>query len=85
MEANMRLAMTGLAALIAFAALTTVDVPSSDAQVSTPRNPWCLRDGPLGHGTWDCTYQTLAQCRMSSNNDSDGFCTQNPNYRGKRR
>ncbi|HEX2082494.1 MAG TPA: DUF3551 domain-containing protein [Xanthomonadaceae bacterium] len=78
-EVNMRAILFGIAAVVA---LLAADMQSTQAQVSSGRNPWCLRDGPLGRGTWDCSYQTLQQCRISSNNDSDGFCTRNPNYQG---
>jgi hypothetical protein len=85
-EMTMRKILLGIAGAIAVLA---VDGAGGDAQVqaqvSTSRNPWCLRDGPMGRGSWDCSYQTLQQCRISSNNDSDGFCTRNPNYRGPSR
>jgi hypothetical protein len=78
----MRAIFAGFVGLVALFAL---DMQSAHAQFSSSRNPWCLRDGPLGRGTWDCSYQTLQQCRLSSNNDSDGVCTRNPNYRGRNR
>ncbi len=37
-----------LAGLVLVSAATVFDVPSADAQVSSSRNPWCLRDGPGG-------------------------------------
>jgi len=73
-----------LAGLALVAAVTVFEIPTANAQVSNGRNPWCLRDGAMGQGNWDCSYQTLQQCRLTSNYDSDGFCTQNPNYRGGR-
>jgi hypothetical protein len=82
MKLNTTLAVAAFAGAIA---VLVADVQSASAQVSSGRNPWCLRDGPLGRGTWDCSYQTLQQCRLSSNNDSDGSCTRNPNYQGPRR
>ena len=75
---------TILLATAGMIAVLAADMQTTQAQVSSGRNPWCLRDGPLGRGTWDCSYQTLQQCRLSSNYDSDGHCTQNPNYRGPR-
>ena len=75
---------TILAALALTAAATLFDVPSVEAHVSGSRNPWCLRDGPLGRGTWDCTYHNFQQCYSSSSYGSDGSCVQNPNYRGPR-
>ena len=73
-----------LAGLALIAAASVFDVPSADAQVSTPRNPWCLRDGPAGGpGSWDCSYQTFQQCEASAFG-AGGSCTQNPNYRGGR-
>jgi|SRR5687767_9186235 hypothetical protein len=65
-------------------AVTAFQIPSAEAQVSSGRNPWCLRDGPLGRGTWDCTYHNYQQCYASSVYGSDGSCVQNPNYRGGR-
>jgi Protein of unknown function (DUF3551) len=71
-----------LAGLALTAAITVFDIPSAEAQVSSGRNPWCLRDGPLGRGTWDCTYHNYQQCWESSVYGSDGLCVNNPNYRG---
>jgi len=71
-----------LAGLAIVAAITTFEVPTANAQVSSGRNPWCLRDGPGGRGSWDCSYQTFEQCNFSSVYGSDGSCTRNPNYRG---
>jgi hypothetical protein len=75
---------TILAGLALMAATTLLQVPSAEAQVSNGRNPWCLRDGPLGRGTWDCTYHNYQQCWDSSVYGSDGSCEPNPNYRGPR-
>jgi len=73
-----------LAALALVAAASVFDVPSADAQVSTPRNPWCLRDGPAGGpGSWDCSYQTWQQCE-ATRFGAGGSCGANPNYRGGR-
>ena len=76
--------LAGYVATLALAAAATVQVPTADAQVSSGRNPWCLRDGPMGRGTWDCTYHNYKQCYDSSVYGSDGSCEPNPNYRGGR-
>jgi hypothetical protein len=75
---------TILAGLALTIAATALPAPSAEAQVSSGRNPWCLRDGPMGRGTWDCTYHTFEQCNFSSVYGVDGSCVQNPNYRGPR-
>ncbi|HZO46477.1 MAG TPA: DUF3551 domain-containing protein [Xanthobacteraceae bacterium] len=77
-----RILLTGCLAGMALAVTATVQIPTADAQVSSGRNPWCLRDGPLGRGTWDCTYHNYKQCYDSSVYGSDGSCERNPNYRG---
>ena len=75
----LRFILAGLA--LVFAA-STFDVPSADAQVSSPRNPWCLRDGPeAGPGSWDCSYQTFQQCE-ATRFGAGGSCGANPNYTG---
>ena len=79
-----RILLAGILAGLALAVTVTVQVPTADAQVSSGRNPWCLRDGPLGRGTWDCTYHNYKQCYDSSVYGTDGSCEQNPNYRGGR-
>ena len=73
-----------LASLALATALTALDMPTADAQVSSGRNPWCLRDGPLGRGSWDCSYHNFQQCHFSSVYGTDGVCVRNPNYRGGR-
>lgn len=73
-----------LAGLALAAATTFFHAPSAEAQVSSSKNPWCLRDGPLGRGTWDCTYYNYQQCWESSVYGSDGSCVPNPNFRGPR-
>ena len=75
---------TILAGLVLAMAATVVQTPSAEAQVSSGRNPWCLRDGPMGRGSWDCTYHNFQQCNFSSVYGSDGSCVPNPNYRGGR-
>jgi Protein of unknown function (DUF3551) len=72
-----------LAGLALAAAAAVLDIPAAEAQVSSSRNPWCMRDGTLGRGSWDCTYHNRAQCEQSALG-TGGFCTTNPNYRGGR-
>lgn len=62
-------------------AAAVFEIPSAAAQVSSPRNPWCIRDGVAGRGSWDCSYHNRAQCEASASG-AGGFCTENPNYRG---
>ena len=78
-ESNMRRII--LAGLALVAAATVVEIPRADAQVSSPRNPWCIRDGS-GRGSWDCSYHNRAQCEFSARG-AGGFCTPNPNYGGR--
>jgi hypothetical protein len=79
-----RILLAGILAGLALAVTVTVAIPTADAQVSSGRNPWCLRDGPLGRGTWDCTYHNYKQCYDSSVYGTDGSCEPNPDYRGGR-
>lgn len=72
-----------LAGLALVTAATVFDISAVQAQVSSGRNPWCIRDGSLGRGTWDCTYHNRAQCEQSALG-AGGFCTTNPNYQGGR-
>jgi hypothetical protein len=72
-----------VAGLALVAAATVFEVPSAQAQVSSGRNPWCIRDGVSGPGTWDCSYHNRAQCEASASG-AGGGCTTNPNYRGGR-
>jgi hypothetical protein len=72
-----------LAGLALVAAVTVLEIPAAEAQVSSPRNPWCIRDGTGGRGSWDCSYHNRAQCEQSALG-AGGFCTTNPNYRGGR-
>jgi len=76
----MRLTLTGLAAAIAILA---VDVSTASAQPGGTRNPFCIRDGVAGPGTWDCSYQTMQQCRASASG-AGGGCTRNPWYEPRR-
>lgn len=66
-------AMAGMAAVIA------ADVQSAQAQFSSSRNPWCIRDGIGGRGSWDCSYHNQRQC-LDSASGAGGWCVQNPNY-----
>ncbi len=70
-----------LAGLALVAAATVFEAPRAYAQVSTSRNPWCIRDGVAGSGSWDCSYYNRGQCE-ESRLGAGGFCTENPNYRG---
>jgi hypothetical protein len=72
-----------LAGLALVAAVTVFEIPSAQAQVSNGRNPWCIRDGALGAGSWDCMYYTFEQCRLSAEG-AGGSCSRNPEYRGGR-
>jgi hypothetical protein len=75
-----RIILGGLALV---AAATVFDIPVADAQVSSGRNPWCIRDGVGGRGSWDCSYHNRGQCEASASG-AGGFCTNNPNYTGGR-
>ena len=72
---------TILTGLMLAVAATVVEIPTAEAQVSSGRNPWCIRDGALGAGSWDCTYHTFEQCRFSAEG-AGGSCSRNPEYRG---
>jgi hypothetical protein len=73
-----------VASLALLAAASVFEIPSAQAQVSSGRNPWCLRDGPgMGRGSWDCSFQTFQQCE-ATRFGAGGTCTTNPNYRGGR-
>jgi hypothetical protein len=77
----MRLILAGLAATVA---ILSADIPTASAQPGGTRNPFCLRDGPMGRGSWDCSYHTMRQCEQSRLG-AGGFCTANPWYEGPRR
>ena len=66
--------------------ILAADVQTIEAQVSSGRNPWCLRAGVAagGRGSWDCSYHNRWQCEQSAHG-SGGYCVRNPNYRGRRR
>ena len=74
---------TILAGLVLVMLTTVAEISTAEAQVSSGRNPWCIRDGALGPGSWDCSYRTFEQCRFSAQG-AGGGCSQNPNYRGGR-
>src|SRR5262245_46791822 len=80
MERNMRRAtLAGLTMVAAVMFGTSI----ADAQVSTSKNPWCIVDGAMGAGSWDCSYYNLKQCQASASG-AGGSCSRNPNYRGGR-
>jgi hypothetical protein len=54
------------AALGAVVVILTVGIQVAEAQVSTPRNPYCIRDGVFGSGSWDCSYHNWQQCCMTA-------------------
>ncbi|MCC6887493.1 MAG: DUF3551 domain-containing protein [Hyphomicrobiales bacterium] len=64
---------------LATAAVLAMDMAPVQAQVSSPRNPWCIRDGIGGRGSWDCTYHNQRQC-LASASGAGGWCVRNPNY-----
>ena len=67
------------AALGAVVVILAASIQVSEAQVSTPRNPYCIRDGVFGSGSWDCSFHNWQQCYDSSLG-AGGWCTENPNY-----
>jgi hypothetical protein len=69
-------------AIAAIAATLAADVQPTQAQFSGSRNPWCIRDGTFGSGTWDCSYHNRQQC-LASALGAGGWCVQNPNYQPK--
>lgn len=75
----MRLILAGLAASMA---ILSADVTPASAQNTT--RPYCLRDGVMGRGNWDCSYYTMQQCRATASG-AGGWCTENPWYEGPRR
>lgn len=71
-------------AIAAIAAALVADVQPTQAQFSGSRNPWCIRDGILGPGTWDCSYHNRQQC-LASASGAGGWCVRNPNYQPSKR
>ncbi len=53
----------------------------AEAQFSSGKNPYCMRDGMFGAGSWDCSYYTFQQC-LDSASGLNGTCQANPLYRG---
>jgi hypothetical protein len=76
----MRLILAGLAATMAILA---VDTLPAAAQPGGTRNPYCIRDGVMGRGNWDCSYHTWQQC-LASQSGNGGTCVANPWYEGPR-
>lgn len=76
----MRLILASLAAAIA---ILTVNVESASAQAGNPTRPYCLRDGVMGGGSWDCSYYSMQQCRATASG-AGGSCQPNPWYTGPR-
>jgi hypothetical protein len=66
-------------AIAAIAATLAADVQSAQAQVSSSRNPWCIRGGVFGSGSWNCSFRTQQQC-LASASGAGGSCVRNPNY-----
>mgnify|MGYP001266354656 CR=1 FL=1 len=75
---------TVVAALLGVATMIAADVQIAQAQFSGSRNPWCIRDGVFGRGSWDCTYHNQQQC-LASASGVGGWCVQNPNYQPPRK
>jgi hypothetical protein len=71
----MRIALLGLAALIATVA---VDAPSSSAQESFFNKRYCaIGGGGRGSGISDCAYSTWEQC-LASASGLGKYCSENP-------
>jgi hypothetical protein len=66
-------------AIAALAVTLAADVQPTQAQFSSSRNPWCIRDGVFGSGSWDCSFRTRQQC-LASASGAGGGCVRNPNY-----
>lgn len=69
--------------LASAAAVLAADLNAAQAQFSSSRNPWCIRDGISGRGSWDCSYHNQRQC-LASASGAGGWCVQNPNYQPRR-
>ena len=65
--------------MAAAAAVLAAEAQPAHAQFSSSRNPWCIRDGVFGRGTWDCSYHNQQQC-LASAHGAGGWCIPNPNY-----
>jgi hypothetical protein len=74
----MRIALLGLAALIA---TTAVDVSSSSAQESFFNKRFCsIGGGNRGSGIADCGYNTWEQC-LASASGLGKYCSENPYWK----
>ncbi len=75
--------VAAIAALGAVAMLLAADMQPAEAQFSSSRNPYCIRDGIGGRGNWDCSFHTWQQC-IASAHGAGGWCTANPNYQPRK-
>jgi hypothetical protein len=60
-------------------AMLAAEAAQVQAEVGNSRNPWCS----VNRGRWGCSYYNRAQCEASVSGVG-GYCTRNPNYRGRR-
>jgi hypothetical protein len=74
----MKLVLASVAAAIA---ILSVNVEPAAAQPGGTKNPFCIRDGIGGAGSWDCSYHTWQQC-IASVRGAGGSCQANPWYEG---
>ncbi len=74
---------TVVVAMLGVAAVAAADVQIAEAQFSSSRNPWCIRDGVSGRGSWDCSYHNQQQCEASASG-AGGWCVENPNYQPRK-
>ena len=79
----MRIVLAAVVAIAGAAAILAGDVQLAQAQFSSSRNPWCIRDGVSGRGSWDCSYYNQQQC-LESAHGAGGWCVQNPNYQPRK-
>jgi hypothetical protein len=80
----MRTILAAMTVLAGVAAIVAADVQVAQAQFSSSRNPWCIRDGVTGRGSWDCSYHNQQQC-LASASGAGGWCVENPNYQPPRK
>lgn len=80
----MRTILAAMTVLAGVAAIVAADVQVAKAQFSSSRNPWCIRDGVTGRGSWDCSYHNQQQC-LASASGAGGWCVENPNYQSPRK
>jgi Protein of unknown function (DUF3551) len=83
-EVHMRTILAAMTVLAGVAAIVAADVQVAQAQFSSSRNPWCIRDGVTGRGSWDCSYHNQQQC-LASASGAGGWCVENPNYQSPRK